>query len=421
MKKITVTSASVSLRQEPLAAPFGFKGAYIDELWQAEAFVKSNDFEFTVPSTQSVLWSDAAVFSALGAKKGDEAMLALTKRAAELMCGMSFTYPYEITKALIAPLAEYAESLCGFKVKTTFVLNSLVGLDIALWSLFAAENGISTFFEMMPQYAKDTMTAQNDRLAQIPLISYGVSDDGIRGVLDRGAALLKIKIGAPGSTVSKEDDMREMLKKDCARLSQVHNIAKEYETELTKSGKICYYLDANSRYDTKDRLKALIDYADKNGFADRISMIEEPFAEESDIDVSDLAVTVNADESAHSVEDVRRRISQGYKAIALKPIAKTVSVSFEMAAEAIRSGCACFCADLTVNPYIALWNRMFTSHLPPLPTMRCGCVEINGDTNYKNWDYMLSSLPKAVIYTPAENGAFSCRQDGETFKNITGR
>ena len=420
MKKIIIRDSAVTPRKEPLAAPFGFKGAYISELWQAEAFVKSDNFEFTVPSTQSVLWSDAAVFSALGSK-GDEVMLALTKRAAEMLRGASFEYPSELIGILLPPLEKYAEELCGFKVKTTFILNSLVGIDIALWSLFAAENEIMTFADMIPNNAKGVMTAENDSLAQIPLISYGVDENGIRSVLDRGAAILKIKIGAPGSTAGKEEDMREMLKKDCARLSAVHRIASEYSTPLTKSGNICYYLDANSRYDTKERLLALIDYAVKNGFDDRISMIEEPFSEESDIDVSDLPITINADESAHSVEDVRRRISQGYKAIALKPIAKTVSVSFDMAAEAIRSGCACFCADLTVNPYIALWNRMFASHLPPLPMMNCGCVEINGDTNYKNWHYMISSLPKSVIYTPAENGAFSCRDDGEIFKKITGR
>ena len=421
MKKIRITDSTVSLCREPLASPFGFKGAYITELWQAQATVRSDNFTFTVPSTQSVLWSDANVFARLGAEKGDETMLALTKRASELICGRTFETPSEITNTLVSHLAEYARGLCGFDVKTTFVLNSLVGLDIALWSVYAAENGIQSFDGMIPDCAASAMSAKNSRLAQIPLVSYGVDEKGIKDVLDRGSAILKIKIGAPGSKESHEADMKGMLEADCARLSQIHAIASRYETPLTKSGNVCYYLDANSRYDTKDRLAALLDYADRHGILDRIAMLEEPFAEESDIDVTDLPVTVNADESAHSVADVKRRISQGYRAIALKPIAKTMSVSFEMAAEAIRSGCACFCADLTVNPYIALWNRLFASHLPPLPVMNCGCVEINGDTNYKNWSTLLSALPDGIVYTPAKNGAFDCSNDSEVFKKLTGR
>ncbi len=421
MKKITVTHYTVVPDRPPLASPFGFKGAYINELWQAKATLGTDNFKFTVPSTQSVLWSDAAVFSRLGAEKGDGVMFALTERASELIRGVTFETPYEVIKGVIPQLTEYASELCGFEVRPTFVLNSLVGLDIALWSLYAAENNVKSFEDMMPESAKATMTAKNKKLAQIPLISYGVSEDGIKAVLDKGDAILKIKIGAPGSTAGHEEDMAEMLKKDCARLSQIHAIAEKYSTPLTKTGNICYYLDANSRYDTNARLSALLDYADRHGILDRIAMIEEPFAEESDIDVSDLPVIINADESAHSVDDVKRRISQGYRAIALKPIAKTVSVSFEMAAEAIKSGCACFCADLTVNPYIALWNRMFASHLPPLPMMNCGCVEINGDTNYKNWDSLIAALPDGVVYTPAENGAFDCADDINTFNKISGR
>ena len=66
-------------------------------------------------------------------------------------------------------------------------------------------------------------------------------------------------------------------------------------------------------------------------------------------------------------------------------------------------------------------NRLFASHLPPLPVMNCGCVEINGDTNYKNWSTLLSALPDGIVYTPAKNGAFDCSNDSEVFKKLTGR
>ena len=61
-------------------------------------------------------------------------------------------------------------------------------------------------------------------------------------------------------------------------------------------------------------------------------MLEEPFPEDADIDVSDIPVRVAADESVHDVESVRKHIQMGYTAIALKPIAKTLTMSFRMLA-----------------------------------------------------------------------------------------
>ena len=43
--------------------------------------------------------------------------------------------------------------------------------------------------------------------------------------------------------------------------------------------------------------------------------------------------------------------------MALKPIAKTLSMSLKIAAAAARRGVPCFCADLTVNPVLVEWNR----------------------------------------------------------------
>ncbi len=57
---------------------------------------------------------------------------------------------------------------------------------------------------------------------------------------------------------------------------------------------------------------------------DQIAIIEEPFPEDADINVGDLGVRIAADESAHTAEDVIKRIQMGYKAIALKSAAKTL-------------------------------------------------------------------------------------------------
>src|SRR5690606_22546683 len=108
-----------------------------------------------------------------------------------------------------------------------------------------------------------------------------------------------------------------------------------------------YYLDANGRYDSIERVMRLMDHADKIGALDQILLLEEPFPEEVKLDVARLPVIVAADESAHSDHDCLERIALGYRAIALKPIAKTMSMSLKIARLAHEKNVACFCADLT--------------------------------------------------------------------------
>jgi len=85
---------------------------------------------------------------------------------------------------------------------------------------------------------------------------------------------------------------------------------------------------------------------------DQIAIIEEPFPEEADISVGDLGVRIAADESAHTSEDVVKRIQMGYKAIALKSAAKTLSMTMKMAKVAHENNIPCFLADLTCTPIL---------------------------------------------------------------------
>ena len=71
----------------------------------------------------------------------------------------------------------------------------------------------------------------------------------------------------------------EMLNWDKNRFKDIHEIAKNYTTKYTHSGKILYYLDANGRYDTLDRLQSFVDYAKEIGALDQIVLLEEPFEE----------------------------------------------------------------------------------------------------------------------------------------------
>src|SRR5690606_16144950 len=117
------------------------------------------------------------------------------------------------------------------------------------------------------------------------------------------------------------------LEKDMAFLSAVHAAIGHYKTPHTADGKIPYYLDPNGRYEKKETLLRLLDHAKKIGAFGQIAVIEEPFAENNETYVGDLGVIIAADESAHTVEDAARRMEQGYKAIVLKGIAKTLSMT----------------------------------------------------------------------------------------------
>ena len=397
MKSIRITDTSLSLVKETLVRPFGFKGFHISELWQAVACVSSDGFKAVCPSTQSVLWSDGNVFSAFTPDKSNLLMYRVTERALSVIKGKSFTRPDILIDSIIPELREYADYICGMKVKTTFILNSLVGVDFALWSLYARENGIDSFDGIIPESTRDAMSCRHSKLAHIPLVSYNVDEAEIRSLLESGTALMKVKIGN-----TPEWDMQ--------RIEQVHSIAKDYETPLTKSGKVCYYLDANGRY-TPEQLKRFVDFIDRKNILERVAIIEEPFPEEDKTDVSDLPVVINADESAHSAEDLAERISLGYRSVALKPIAKTLSVSFAMVEAMHKAGGMYLCADLTVNPLLAEWNKQFASRIAPLSSLNVGCVEVNGDANYVTWDEQKTFLPGSVVYRDAVNGAFVCGDD----------
>lgn len=415
MKPVTIEDTSLFLIKEKLKKPFGFKGQHIDQLWQSVCVIKTGNHTAVCPATQSVLWSDGDVFAEHSSDESNTLMYQTTSFALELIKGKSFYTPDILLDEILPPLREYADYICKRKVKTTFLLNSLVGIDIALWSLYAKENGINDFDGIIPQFAKDALSCRHEKLARIPLISYNVSENEIKRILDGKTGILKIKIGNSVDKSSHNADMRSMVEWDKNRIMQIHKISEEYQTDLTKNGKIAYYLDANGRYDTKDLLYELVDSMDKNKILDRVSLIEEPFDEETlenrDIFVGDFPVTINADESAHSVEDLQHRIKQGFRAVALKPIAKTLSVSFKMASAMKAAGGDCLCADLTVNPYLAEWNKQFASRISPLSTMTTGCVEVNGDENYLTWDEQTKLLPRGMEYKGVTNGCFVCDRE----------
>jgi L-alanine-DL-glutamate epimerase-like enolase superfamily enzyme len=157
----------------------------------------------------------------------------------------------------------------------------------------------------------------------------------------------------------------------------------------------------------------LLDHAKKIGAFEQIAIIEEPFAEELEFDVSDIPVRLAADESAHTDEDAIKRMEMGYKAIALKAIAKTLSMTMKIAQVAYERDIPCFCADLTVNPILVDWNKNVAARLKSFPGMgSLGLLESNGHQNYKNWETMMGYHPqKDGIWVRAQNGVYDLNNE----------
>ena len=197
----------------------------------------------------------------------------------------------------------------------TFTLNSLVSLDLALWTLFFRENQLSTFDDLIPPEYRPALAVHQQKLARVPVISYNTSREELLHLVDSGHFFLKIKLGQAGTAA-------EMLEKDRTRLKEIHEALAGRQTPHTRGGKIQYYLDANGRYPDKETLQRLIDFLDRMKILEQVALLEEPFPPEVRADVSDLPVCLAADESLHDISEVNERADLGYKAMAIKPAGK---------------------------------------------------------------------------------------------------
>ena len=407
MKTINIESVDSNFEREPLIRPFGFKGGYMTEIWQTMSWMQSDSGINKVGlCTQNVLWSDAKVFAAHSESGGNSLMYLLTEKAMQIVKGQQFSSPIELLDNILDEVYEYGVKITGNPgLRKTFALNALVGLDNAAWLLTAAENGIDNFDDLIPEAYKPALSHHHKKVASIPLMAYSIPISEIKDAADQGYFFMKIKIGQPGT-------QEEMLEKDKARLSAIHEAIGHMETQYTESGKLPYYFDANGRYEEKETLLKLLDHARKIGAYDQIAIIEEPFPEEKEIDVSDIEIRLAADESAHTDKDALERIEMGYRAIALKAIAKTLSMTMKIANVAKEHGVPCFCADLTVNPILVDWNKAVAARLDPFPGLGLGLLETNGHQNYKNWATMFSYHPNnGASWTQTRKGVFELNKD----------
>jgi hypothetical protein len=387
-KQIEITGVSSDFEREPLIRPFGFKGGYMREIWQTASLIESSSGAKKVGiCSQSVLWSDASVFSSHSEAGGNALMYTMTEYAMQLIKGRKFQTPVDLLESVIDEVHDYGKKITGNPgLRKTFALNSLVGMDNAAWLVYAEENGIDSFDDLIPLSYRTGLSKHHKNVASIPLMAYTIPTEEIRNAVNSGYFFMKIKIGQPGT-------QEEMLEKDMARITSVHTAIAGARTQHTRNGKLPYYFDANGRYEKKETLLKLIDHTKRIGAFDQIAIIEEPFPEEKEIDISDIPIRIAADESAHTDKDAQKRIQMGYKAIALKAIAKTLSMTIKIIKVAHENNIPCFCADLTVNPILVEWNKNVAARLDPFPGLGMGLLETNGHQNYRNWDTMRSYHP----------------------------
>jgi len=406
-KKVTIADVDSNFEREPLIRPFGFKGGYMSEIWQTMAMMQSSGGNEKVGlCTQSVLWSDASVFAGHSEAAGNALMYNISERALQMCRGRTFETPIDLLEEILEEVYEYGKSITGHPhLRKTFALNALVGVDNAAWLLYAAEKGIDNFDELIPEAYHPALSHRHKQVASIPLMAYSIPVSEIQQAADQGYFFMKIKIGQPGT-------QEEMLQKDMERLSAIHKAIGKRETPWSENGKLPYYFDANGRYEKKESLLRLLDHAKKIGAFEQIAVIEEPFPEHAEIEVGDLGLRIAADESAHTDEDAIRRIEMGYSAIALKAIAKTLSMTMKIARAAHERNVPCFCADLTVNPILVEWNKAIAARLAPFPGLGLGLLETNGHQNYRNWETMVSYHPYPdASWRKTREGVFNLDED----------
>jgi len=396
---IRVKSVDSNFEREPLT-PYRFKGSSVNESWQVVAGLQAESGNSSMGlGNHGVLWSDSKVFASHSEAAGHALMYSMSERALQIIKGNSFTHPMELLDNLLPEVYDYGKKITGnANLRKTFALNALVCVDNAAWLLYAKENNITHFDDLIPPACKPGLSYRHEKVASMPSFSVGTAPEKIKAAVDQGYFMIKLKTGSAGTQT-------EMLEKDIAFLSAVHKAIGHYETPYTKSGRIPYYFDPNERYESKDTLARFLDHAKKIGAFDQIAVIEEPLGEKNETYVGDLGVTICADESAHTVEDTAARIEQGYGGIVVKAVAKTLSMTMKVTQLAHERKVPCFCADLTVNPILVDWNKCVAARLAPFPGINIGLQETNGHQYYKNWDSMMT-------YHPRPNGAWTRTRNG---------
>ena len=308
-------------------------------------------------------------------------MTLLAERAVQLAQGVAFEHPVDAFCSIRHELHRWAQRITGRPdVSPTFSLNSMVALDFALWKLYALHRGTTCLQDLLPAESREALSATTQSLVRVPLISYKVPAAEVSELVRQGHRVLKIKLGQAG-------EPHEMVQRDSRRLEQIHHAVQQQQRQHPLP--VHYYLDANGRYPDLETLMSLLDHIDRSGILARVIILEEPFPYQQKTPVHSVPLRVAADESLHDVADLQQRADLGYRALALKPAGKTLSLSVLMATRAARLGIPCFVADSACVPSLLQWNLAFAALLPPFAELGMGLIETNGAQHYANWTELL--------------------------------
>lgn len=401
-KSIRIIRTDSNFEREKLIRPFGIKGGYLTELWQAASKIESESGNSKIGvATQSVLYGDADLFASHSEAGGNALMYGLTDKALQLVKKTSFTTPVDLLDKILPEITIEGIKMTGKQnLSETFIFNALISIDNAAWLLYAAENKLKDFDAMIPEPYRQALSYHNKKVAVIYSIPYSIPMEDIKAAVQKGYFIFKIKTGYPGTQA-------EMLEGDMARLTQIHNVLKDVRTKQTSNGKLIYTMDANARYEKKETLMRYLDHAKRIGAFDQVLLYEEPLNEHNEENVADVGVKIAGDESVHDESSALQRLEQGYGAFVLKGIAKTLSFSMKIAKVAHERDVPCLCADLTVNPILIDWHKNLAARLAPFPGLGMGVMETNGDMNYQNWQTMLKYNPAAgASWTKVQKGTF---------------
>ena len=406
-RRIEVRGTALNFEREPLVRPSGFAGGYMTEFWQSAARLESASGAHGLGlGTQNVLWCDHEVLLRFTESGANALMHAVTDRALQMIRGQSFDHPMALLADIVEELFGYAKRVSGMPgLNRTFVLNALVPVDNAAWVLYARENGITDFDGLIPEPYRAGLSHRHAAIASLPSVTYGLPLEEVERTAREGSFVIKLKLGHPGT-------QEEMLARDMERLTAVHRLVGHLTTPHTPDGRLRYDLDPNSRYERRETLLRLLDHAREIGAFEQIVVVEEPFPYENEEDVSDIPIPIAADESATTEADAIRRFDLGYRGMALKAIAKTLSETIAMAELCRQRGIACMAADLTVNPILVDWNKNIAARLAPFPGMQVGMMETNGHQQYRDWARMESYHPCAdAAWRQVRQGVFELGED----------
>ncbi len=401
-KMIEVIHTDADFEREKLNRPFGFKGGYLTELWQTVVKLTVTSGKSSIGlATQSVLYGDAELFAAHSESGGNALMYAVADKALQLVKKTPFSDPVDLLEKIVPALLEAGRRITHKNdLNLNFIYNALVGVDNAAWLLYAAENKALSFDGMIPLRYQKALSHHNQKIAVMYQVPYAMPMEEVKSAVQQGYFVIKIKAGYPGT-------QEQMLKGDMERLTLIHDSLKDLRTHQTKNGKLIYTIDANGRYEKKETLLRYLDHAKKIGALEQILLFEEPLPEHNDEFVNDTGIYIAADESVQTEADAVKRLEQGYSALVLKGIAKTLSMSMKIAELAAQRNIPCLCADLTVNPVLVDWHKNLAARLAPFPGLNMGLMETNGDMNYRNWKQLVSYHPASgASWTKVKQGVF---------------